>query len=60
MRCAEQTLARYAVQGCGPEFRRYGRDVVYAIEKLDEWARSRLSGPVRSTSDGRISRDAVS
>ena len=50
MRCAEQTLAKYATQGCGPEFHRYGRDVVYAVEKLDEWAESRLSKPVRSTS----------
>ena len=50
MRCAEQTLAKYATQGCGPEFHRYGRDVVYAVEKLDEWALSRLSKPVRSTS----------
>jgi hypothetical protein len=50
MRCAEQTLAKYATQGCGPEFRRYVRDVVYAVDKLDEWALSRLSKPLRSTS----------
>jgi hypothetical protein len=50
MRCSEQTLAKYATQGCGHEFHRYGRDVVYAVEKLDEWAQSRLSQPVRSTS----------
>lgn len=50
MRASEQTLAKYAVQGCGPEFQRYSRDVVYDVQKLDEWARSRLSKPVRSTS----------
>lgn len=50
MRCSEQTLAKYATQGCGPEFHRYIRDVVYAVAKLDEWALSRLSKPLRSTS----------
>jgi hypothetical protein len=50
MRASEQTLAKYAVQGCGPEFQRYSRDVVYNVQTLDEWARSRLSKPVRSTS----------
>jgi hypothetical protein len=50
MRCSEQTLAKYATQGCGPEYHRYGRDVVYVVEKLDEWAQTRLSPPVRSTS----------
>jgi hypothetical protein len=51
MRCAEQTLARYAVEGCGPPFRRFGRDIVYEKSALDAWARSRLSGPIRSTSE---------
>jgi hypothetical protein len=50
MRTSEQTLAKYAVHGCGPEFQRYSRDVVYAVQKLDEWARSRLSKPRCSTS----------
>ena len=50
MRASEQTLAKYAVKGCGPEFQRYSRDVVYAAQKLDEWARTRLSEPLRSTS----------
>jgi hypothetical protein len=51
MRCSEQTLAKYAVQGCGPEYQRYARDVVYKVEILDGWAQSRLSGPVCSTSE---------
>jgi hypothetical protein len=50
MRTSEQTLAKYAVQGRGPEFQRYSRDVVYDVQKLDEWARSRLSKPFCSTS----------
>ncbi len=55
IRAAEQTLAKYAVKGSGPEFRLYSRDVVYDAEKLDEWARSRLSKPVRSTSETHLS-----
>lgn len=51
MRCAEQTLARYAVEGCGPPFRRFGRDIVYEESALDAWAESRLSGPIHSTSE---------
>lgn len=51
LRCSEQTLANYATRGNGPEFQRYGRGVVYRPPKLDEYARSRLSAPVRSTSD---------
>jgi hypothetical protein len=59
MRCSEQTLAKYATHGCGSEFHRYGRDVVYAVEKLDEWALSRLSRPMRSTSETPPLPDAV-
>ena len=55
MRASEQTLAKYAGLGCGPEFQRYSRDVVYDVQKLDEWARSRLSKPVRSTSETDLS-----
>jgi hypothetical protein len=51
MRCAEQTLAKLACVGGGPAFQRFGRDVVYDEAELDRWARSRLSKPVRSTSD---------
>jgi hypothetical protein len=50
VRASEQTLAKYAVQGCGPAFQRYLRDVVYTAQNLDEWARTRLSKPLRSTS----------
>jgi hypothetical protein len=55
VRASEQTLAKYAVQGCGPEFRRYHRDVVYNVQKLNEWARTRLSKPLRSTSQTDVS-----
>jgi hypothetical protein len=55
IRASEQTLAKYAVQGCGPEFQRYLRDVVYTVQNLDEWARTRLSKPLRSTSQTDVS-----
>jgi hypothetical protein len=43
--------AVYAVLGGGPVFQRIGRDPVYTPVNLDEWVASKLSGPMRSTSD---------
>jgi hypothetical protein len=48
---APSTLAKLAVIGGGPTFRRAGRIPVYATDDLDEWAISLLSPPMRSTSD---------
>jgi hypothetical protein len=48
---AASTLAKYAVIGGGPVFQRMGRDPVYTPIALDEWVASKLSGPMRSTSD---------
>jgi hypothetical protein len=48
---APSTLAKYAVMGGGPVFHRMGRDPVYTPVDLDEWVASKLSGPMRSTSD---------
>jgi hypothetical protein len=48
---APSTLAKYAVVGGGPVFQRMGRDPVYTPIALDEWVASKLSGPMRSTSD---------
>jgi hypothetical protein len=48
---AASTLAKYAVIGGGPVFQRMGRDPVYTTIALDEWVASKLSGPMRSTSD---------
>src|SRR5262245_29364863 len=45
-----KTLAKVAVIGGGPEFRKVGRVPLYEVEALDEWVRSRLSRPVTSTS----------
>ncbi len=49
--CQPSWLAKLAVVGGGPVFRRCGRIPVYEEVALDEWARSRLSAPMRSTSE---------
>ena len=56
---APSTLAKYAVIGGGPVFRRLGRDPVYTPVHLDDWVASKLSGEMRSTSDTNGSRDEV-
>jgi hypothetical protein len=49
---APSTLAKLAVIGGGPIFRRAGRIPLYSSEDLDVWAESLLSAPMRSTSEG--------
>jgi hypothetical protein len=49
--CAPSTLAKLACIGGGPVFRRAGRIPLYSTDHLDDYAASRLSGPMRSTSD---------
>lgn len=48
---AVRTLAKLAVLGGGPAFRRFGRIPLYDIAELDRWALERLSEPMSSTSD---------
>ena len=48
---APSTLAKLAVIGGGPAFRRAGRVPFYATTDLDNWVRSLLSAPMHSTSD---------
>ena len=45
---APSTLAKLAVIGGGPIF---GRVPLYATDDLDRWVTSKLSAPMRSTSD---------
>jgi hypothetical protein len=46
------TLAKLAVVGGGPSFRKLGtRSVVYDVADLDAWAASIMSKPVSSTSE---------
>lgn len=47
---AVQTLAKYAVLGGGPSFRKMGRAVLYITADLDAWAMAKISGPVKTTS----------
>jgi hypothetical protein len=48
---APATLARLACVGGGPAFRKFGRKPLYNDEDLLDWAHSRLSAPMRSTSE---------
>jgi hypothetical protein len=48
---APSTLAKLAVIGGGPIFRRAGRFPLYSTDDLDEFATSLLSPPMRSTSE---------
>lgn len=48
---AESTLATMATRGGGPEYRTFGRTVLYRWGDLLAWAESRMSKPHRSTSE---------
>jgi hypothetical protein len=49
--CSPSWLAKLAVLGGGPLFRKAGRFPMYADTDLDAWALARMSGPRKSTSD---------
>jgi len=49
--CARSWLAKLAVVGGGPVFRKAGRTPLYAPADLDAWATARIGAPRRSTSD---------
>jgi hypothetical protein len=46
-----RTLAKLACIGGGPPFRRAGRFPLYEPPDLDDWAQSKISAPVRTTSE---------
>jgi hypothetical protein len=48
---ARATLATRASRGGGPPYRRFGRVPLYRWGDLLTWAESRLSPPMRSTSE---------
>jgi hypothetical protein len=48
--CSPKTLAKYAVIGGGPPFRKAGRYPLYDPHDLDAWITNKLSDPVTSTS----------
>jgi hypothetical protein len=45
------TLATKATRGGGPPYRRFGAVALYSWGDALEWAQSRLSAPIRSTSE---------
>jgi len=51
--CEPSWLAKLAVTAGGPAFRKCGRFPMYETAALDDWAQSRLSAPMRSTSGHR-------
>jgi hypothetical protein len=48
--CSEKWLAKLAVTGGGPSFKKHGRAVYYTVNSLDAWHASRTTGPWVSTS----------
>ncbi|MEP9386777.1 hypothetical protein [Mesorhizobium sp. KR9-304] len=50
MPCSSKWLAKLAVIGGGPIYRKAGRFPLYTQGDLDRWAESRLGAPRRSTS----------
>jgi hypothetical protein len=46
-----QTLAKMAVEGSGPRWRKMGAFAYYLPADLDEWAAERMSAPVKSTTE---------
>ena len=51
MPCSGKTLAKLAVIGGGPVYRKAGKYPLYIAQDLDEWVQSRISNPIRSTSE---------
>jgi hypothetical protein len=49
--CEPRTLAKQASVGGGPAFRKCGRAVLYPEDALDDYARTKLTARVRSTSE---------
>jgi hypothetical protein len=49
--CSPKTLAKLAVVGGGPAYRKAGKFPLYEPDDLDEWALARLSPKVRSSSE---------
>jgi hypothetical protein len=50
-RYSPKTLAKLAVVGGGPKFRKAGRIPLYEQPHLDDWVRAKLSSLVSSTSE---------
>jgi hypothetical protein len=51
LKTSPKTLAKLACIGGGPIYQKYGRQVLYRPERLDEYAASRISGERRNTGE---------
>jgi hypothetical protein len=49
--CTSKSLSKLASIGGGPVFRKIGAVVVYDPSDLDVWAQSKMTAPLRSTSE---------
>ena len=49
--CSPRWLAKLAVIGGGPIYRKAGKTPLYAPGDLDDWAQARIGAPQRSSSD---------
>lgn len=49
--CSSKWLAKLAVIGGGPIFRKAGRFPMYTPADLDAWAEARIGSPIQSTSE---------
>jgi hypothetical protein len=49
--CSPSWLAKLAVIGGGPTFRKAGRFPIYTDEDLDAWSQGRIGAPRSSTSE---------
>jgi hypothetical protein len=49
--CSASWLAKLAVVGGGPVFRKAGRFPIYADADLDSWSQARIGAPRSSTSE---------
>jgi hypothetical protein len=58
--CSRQWLAKLAVVGGGPVFRKAGRYPIYQPADLDRWAQARIGPAQRSTSDAGTGSEAPS
>lgn len=48
--CSPKWLAKLAVVGGGPVYRKAGKTPIYAPGDLDNWAESRIGAPKQSSS----------
>jgi hypothetical protein len=52
--CSPKTLAKQAVVGGGPPYRKAGRFPLYEISDLDQWAESKIGPLVHSSAELKV------